>query len=301
MTKEAVDSQELPHLYPDGIFIYWHPDRNLHPGLKAILNQHLPDHYLIITDLITEERHFPADIGGQVGNVFYGNYEAKGFIQQLLEQKSLVWNKLANNLPAFADQESSNLTIDGGFNVPIPGTNIIIIGNPDISSQGIETYTNSGNKPILLPRLTHANVETDWPSPLYGSHLDTLLTGFLDLNHPDQPIHLYIDEVLLELAKKTSLTLPLAPALEKYFQQEMDLIRLARPLDNNLVKNGACNLKFVKTRNGWLAFVPSIKTLGPDLANDLNSCGYTIVPLGAEQWQQGGGPKCRSLEIKWLA
>ncbi|MBI3385396.1 hypothetical protein HY030_04350, partial [Candidatus Gottesmanbacteria bacterium] len=49
---------------------------------------------------------------------------------------------------------------------------------------------------------------------------------------------------------------------------------------------------------GMVVLVPTIEAIGP-IASDLERFGYKIVELGQDQIADGGGVKCRSLDIRW--
>jgi len=262
-------SKEIIGQYPDGIFFYANAHDRNNPEIVKKLQAALPG-YLVIP---TYSHPFPADLGVQIGDSFYGSDWGVVYIAGELSDAHL-YNKVKFNLPKIGIPPQI-----GGEQVQVAQSNVRVFGQ-ELSSEEQLMYKRNYIRTIIPTGLNYARQQlatqgySEW---LYSGHIDLLVTGFV---RRDGRVSYYADELLLNTCKQ----LGVAPRLPN-----------VKPVPNDLVKRGACNIKYM----GNTAIVPTVDTIGP-IARELRQNGYKIVELGpTHEVADGGGVKCRALDLRW--
>lgn len=275
--------------YPEGALIYFHPDKNLHPGLKNVFQQALPDHLTIITDMTPMVYAYPADVGMQLGDTFYGFSIGETYVRRCLEESlgEQKTEELEASLPVFKCGNFPHLDYyhqEGGLRVPIAGSNRVITVFP--LEGELDFLRKKGVDPIHPPNLLNGIKQLatsdeclERDRSLYKGHIDLVLTGVAE---PEKDT-VYMDELL------------------KGFLQERKILdeclEDSQPIEHSLVRRGACNIKTIETARRRVALVPSQEIIGP-IAPALERAEFDIFELGEDQ-MGAGGIKCRSLNIRW--
>lgn len=290
---DSKPAEEIVQKYPEGIFLYNQPPNLSDNRTKGILEESLPGYLIVVTNLPCI---FPADMAYQSGSNVYVRHTSL----------QLILNSIGARLPGDAlnlrdilpliHLSQNRFVHEGGNHVKVGGADELIVGGNKFALSATEMVKMTNNDTVIRrchglfralqkKRAQGLYSDIDW---LYeAEHIDLVMTGFRDLrpsNLQVDPVNYYIDDQLLRHTKRRGLV--------------DDFLLKAHELSSEFTHKGGCNIQFMDTKYGWLAFVPSKGALGP-ISDQLTAFGYQIIELGDDQVAEGGGIKCRSLEIKW--
>lgn len=202
--EEKIDVATAKEQYPNGILIYYYPDKQRLPTLFQTLQKALPKH-LIIPTAEGDSLLYPEDMGVQTDRHFYTYSGSKQYLQSVLERKFSDDYSFALPLLIPSGKDNSDMigTIEGGKTVSIGNTNIILLTNnyPITHGEVIRSGKNVINMTGLLSEwrkyIEQTGRTVSNTARFDANHWDLFLTGFL---HPtpqnSQRISWYVDSDL---------------------------------------------------------------------------------------------------------
>src|SRR3989344_4235410 len=281
MEGESFRPLELLQRHPKGALIYYFHKRERLPELTSKLETNFPGRLIVVTPFQTD--FFPADLGTQFNNNFYGYTASQMYVRDsIMEKLQIKEEDLEPLLPNLRIGEH----IEGGQIVPFANSNIVLFTCPD---KDIDRYLRvltserkiPKNEPYLLTMLTIFKDLLSTPDaekPFYGTkHIDLLISGIVG---QDRIPILFIDDFFNRAVNRS---------LSKSFPR----VRFI-PVAHERVLQGALNIKYLDGK----ALVTTREIVGEEVINNLEQNGIPIVELGADQFDYYGGPKCRSLDIE---
>lgn len=315
--KEALDKE-----YPDGVLIYHHPFLDFWDclALEKTLKKALPTvcPRVISVNCLSQLKpsryqSWPADRGIQVGDRWIGQPQELLDLLKLAGLESYI-DKLPRTQHVFSDDNiflknfifTPATSLIGGHLVPVISSThglspVYIYGGSRAltreEQEALKTTMNlelRGARPVgKINGFWWANRElarensSDWTFGKFSEsahHLDLLLTA---IEGPDGIITYFFDKLLYDLLSRYSL-------IPDYINEGNIVL-----VPHDLTLQGGLNLGFINTPSKSVVLTGTRESLNPKLIQMLEGLNIDVVVLGSHHVANGGGPKCRSLHLKW--